>query len=281
MLNQSRLSRLLSSLAPLFLASALVAQPSVPRTDDVFTPITSSPRLLIPVAGSIAGNNGTFFRSDINVINFRSADQRIQLHWLPQGGTGDDVAEREITMGARSGFSSEDFVANILGVSGLGAIEIIAVTANGTPDLNGELHATSRIWTPTPNATEGTMSQTFPALVVSNVANQTKWIFGVRRDSRYRLNAGVTNTATIAQRFRITTIGSQTTTGESMEVEVPARGVQQVNLQGAANGTFQVIVQNISTNGTGTSWQAWASSVDNFSGDAWSQVAFPAPTAAP
>lgn len=277
MLSQSLQLRLLSSLAPLVLATALVAQPSVPETNDLFTPTTSGPRLLIPVAGAIAGNNGTFFRSDINVINFRNAEQRIQLHWLPQGGSGDDVPEREINVGARSGFSSEDFVTNILNQSGLGAIEIIAVTANGTPDLNGELHATSRIWTPQPSVTEGTMSQTFPALLVPNVANQTKWIFGVRRDSRYRLNAGVTNTATIAQRFRITTIGSQTGAGESTEVDVPARGVQQVNLSGAANGTFQVIVQNISTNGTGTSWQAWASSVDNATGDAWSQVAFPAP----
>ncbi|MEA2489771.1 MAG: hypothetical protein QOH21_1563 [Acidobacteriota bacterium] len=274
--------RLLSPLAPLLLASTLAAQPSTPVTNDLFTPTTSGPRLVIPVAGAIAGSNGTFFRSDINVINFRNADQRVEMHWLPQGSSGDSVPDRTLNVGARSGFSSEDFVTNVLNQSGLGAIEIIAVTADGTPDPNGQLHATSRIWTPRPDGASGTLSQTFPALIVQNVANNIKWIFGVRRDAdRYRLNAGVMNNATVAQRFRITTVGSQTGAGESTEIDVPARAIQQINLPGTSNGTFQVIVQNISTNGIGTSWQAWASSVDNITGDAWSQVAFPAPSTAP
>ena len=282
MLNRPLMLRLLSPLAPLVLASALAAQPSVPVSNDLFTPTTSAPRVVIPVAGAIAGNNGTFFRSDINVINFRNADQRVALHWLPQGGTGDDVPERTIAVGARSGFSSEDFVTYILNTSGLGAIEIVAVDANGAPDPNGQLHATSRIWTPRPDGAGGTLSQTFPALIIQNSAVQTKWIFGVRRDlDRYRLNAGVMNNASIAQRYRITTIGSQTGAGETTEIDVPARSIQQINLPGTSNGTFQVIVQNISTNGLGTSWQAWASSVDNITGDAWSQVAFPAPSTTP
>lgn len=271
--------RFTTLLFALTLSFAAVAQNVEPN--DLIIPQTATNRIIIPVAGAIAGGGNTFFRSDINVINFRNADQRVELHWLPQGSAGDSVADRVISVGARSGFSSEDFVTNILNQSGLGAIEIIATTATGEVDPAGQLHATARVWTPVPNSTAqnpGTMSQTFPAIVLTTSNVQTKWIFGVRRDlDRYRLNAGITNNSTVGQRFRITTIGSQTGGGETVELEVPARSMQQINLPGSANGAFQIIVQNISVTTVVTSWQAWASSVDNVTGDAWSQVAFPAP----
>ncbi|HEX6161473.1 MAG TPA: hypothetical protein VF111_14955 [Thermoanaerobaculia bacterium] len=271
--------RFTTLLFALTLSFAAVAQNVEPN--DLISPQTGTNRIIIPVAGAIAGGGNTFFRSDINVINFRNADQRVELHWLPQGSAGDSVADRVISVGARSGFSSEDFVTNILNQSGLGAIEIIATTATGEVDPAGQLHATARVWTPVPNSTAqnpGTMSQTFPAIVLTTSNVQTKWIFGVRRDlDRYRLNAGITNNSTVGQRFRITTIGSQTGGGETVELEVPARSMQQINLPGSANGAFQIIVQNISVTTVVTSWQAWASSVDNVTGDAWSQVAFPAP----
>ncbi|HEY0139928.1 MAG TPA: hypothetical protein VGF48_03475 [Thermoanaerobaculia bacterium] len=266
--------RYTSLLLSLLLATSALAQSVEPN--DLIIPQTGSNRLIIPVAGSLPGAAGTFFRSDINVINFRNADQRVEMHWLPQGSAGDSVADRTISVGPRSGFSSEDFVTNILGTSGLGAIEIIAVTSTGEVDPNGLLHATSRIWTPVPNSTEGTMSQTFPGIILTPSNVQTKWIFGVRRDPRYRLNVGITNNSTVAQRFRITTIGSQTGGGETVELEIPGRSMQQVNMPGTANGTFQIVVQNISLTTVVTTWQTWASSIDNVTGDAWSQVGFPA-----
>lgn len=274
MLLRFRPMRYQPLLLSLLLATSALAQPVQP--DDLIIPQTGANRLIIPVAGSVAGGAGTFFRSDINVINFRNADQRVEMHWLPQGASGDSVADRTISVGARSGFSSEDFVTNILGTSGLGAIEIVAVTSSGEVDPNGLLHATARIWTPVPESGEGTMSQTFPALILTASNVQTKWIFGVRRDPRYRLNVGITNNSTVAQRFRITTIGSQTGGGETTELDVAARSMQQINLPGTANGTFQIVVQNISVTTVVTTWQTWASSVDNVTGDAWSQVGFPA-----
>lgn len=265
----------------LAVAANVLAQPSTPKTNDLVTLQTSSARILIPVAGTVQGANDTFFRSDINIINFRDADQRIELRWLPQNTSGDAVPPRNITVTARSGFFSEDFVTNVLGESGLGAIEVTGVTAQGAFDQAAQLHATVRIWTPHPTA-GGTMSQTFPAIALANNSIQTKWIFGVRRDSRYRLNVGVTNTATVAQRYRVTTIGSAPPgTGETVEFDVPSRSMIQTSIPGGTGGAFQIVVQNISTNGLGTSWQTWASSIDNVTGDAWSQMGFPAPSGTP
>lgn len=271
---------LLTTLLLSLLALPLAAQPSVPETNDLVTLQTASARILIPVAGTVEGANGTFFRSDINIINFRDVDQRIELRWLPNAANGETLTPETITIAARSGFFSEDFVTNVLGESGLGGIEIVGVTSTGAFDQAAQIHATVRIWTPHP-AAGGTMSQTFPAVVLANNATQTKWIFGVRRDNRYRLNVGITNTATITQRFRITTISSSTGTGETLEVELPPRSILQAGIPGSTGGAFQIVVQNISTNGIGTSWQTWASSIDNTTGDAWSQMGFPAPSASP
>ena len=50
------------------------------------------PQLLIPAAGALQGQNGTFFRSDITLINYRGADQRVRLQWLPENVTGVGLA---------------------------------------------------------------------------------------------------------------------------------------------------------------------------------------------
>ena len=65
----------------IFCATALFAA----HPNEVVLPLSASPQLLIPAAGSVAGANGTFFRSDITLVNLSSHDQNIKLQWLPQG----------------------------------------------------------------------------------------------------------------------------------------------------------------------------------------------------
>ena len=266
-----RLPLVLSLFLSLFLASAASA--------DLIVPQTSASRILIPVAGNAAGANGTFFRSDISIVNLRNVDQRVLLRWYPQGRAGDDPSlTRAITLQARSGVSSENFVLNQLQQTGIGSIDIIGVREDATFDPEAQLHATSRIWTPQPNVTNGTMSQSFPSIVLTSSQNPVKWIFGVRRSEQYRLNVGVSNPGSVAQRFRVTAVG-ETGTTEVVEFDVPAMSMEQRGIAGTG-GVTQLVVQNISSPFSGT-WQAWASSIDNVTGDATSQIAFPAPAVAP
>lgn len=259
----------------LFLTLVLL---SVPASADLVVPLTSSNRILIPVAGDAAGANGTHFRSDIQIINFRNVAQNVSIWWYPQGQTGDAEPVRNLSISARSGITSEDFVSNVLQRSGIGAIEIVAIEADGAGiDGDGELHATARIWTPQPNVANGTMAQTFPAIAMSPSSVQTKWIFGVRRTDQYRLNVGVAHNAPSPQTFRITIIPSAAPSNiEVLELNVPARSMQQVSMPGASVGSVQVSIQNLSSPAS-TVWQGWASSIDNVTGDAWSQMAFPVP----
>ncbi|HYH05460.1 MAG TPA: hypothetical protein VEK11_00220 [Thermoanaerobaculia bacterium] len=255
---------------------ALLVLLALPLSADLVVPQTSAPRILIPVAGDAPGANGTHFRSDVTIVNLRDAEQRVMLLWYPQDGT---PVSRTITIGSRSGISSEDFVRNVLQLSGIGAIDIVAVNADNAVDPFGQLHATARIWTPQPNVVGGEMSQPFPALVFASAQPAVKWILGMRRDAEHRLNVGIVNPSSATQRFRVTIIGATSSTpGEVVEIEVPAQAVRQRNMTGASD-VAQILVQNISGTGATTTWHAWASSVHNVTGDAWSQTAFAAPPA--
>lgn len=256
----------------LFLASLLLFTASAGA--DLITPQTSASRILIPVAGDAPGANGTYFRSDIQIVNLRNATQRVQIYWLPQGGSGSAIAPRTIDVAALSGFSSEDFVDNILLQDGVGGIEVVGVTQDGQFDPDARLHATARIWTPRPDGATGTMSQTFSALVMPGSTARSKTIFGLRRTDQFRLNVGIANPSQTTHRFRVTVrIGAENTV---YETDLPPRSIEQRLAGGTAGGIAQVLVENL-TAGTATDWQAWASSIDNGSGDAWSQMAFPTP----
>ena len=236
-------------------------------------PVSAATTLVIPVAGATPGANNTFFRSDVNLINLRNAEQRVRIRWIPQGRTGEGIPSREMILPAQSGFFSEDFVTNVLQQTGIGSIEIQGVDAEGVFDPQGRLYATSRIWTPQPGTT-GTVSQSLPVLTGTiAVGQRTKWIFGVRRDERYRLNVGILNRNPVAVRFRVQTIGSNPQgVGEVLEVDLPPVSMLQFNMPGASAGSFQVIVENLTENGG--AWETWASSVDNVTGDAWSMIGF-------
>lgn len=251
---------------------------ALPALAEVIVPQTGAPRVWIPVAGSAQGANGTFFRSEISITNLRNATQRVRVFWLPQGATGSATHLQSYTLPAGRGFSSEDFVDRQLLQSGLGAIEVVGVTDTGAVDPQAVLHVTSRIWSPRPDGGDGTMSQTFPAVIAgASQASDVKDIYGMRRGTQYRLNVGVLNPSATTQRFRIvvTIDGPSGVNTETVELDVLSRSIQQVLIPGTSTGVAFVRVEDLG--GGAGDWQTWASSVDNLSGDAWSQMGFARP----
>ena len=261
----------LALLVSIFPLTALAQQ-----TQDVIVPIAGAPRLLIPVAGSTPGGGGTFFRSDIHLINLRGAAQRVELHWMPQGGVG-GTRVRVIDLPALNGMYSEDFVANIMGEDGLGGIQIYGVTESGALDPAARLHVASRIWTPRPDGAEGTYSQSFPAVALpTGTSSNIKAIFGLRHGMQHRLNVGISNPSQQSQSFRVT-VRVTTQTGQETvqsEIDLGPMSIEQRTVTLSAEGVVQVLVERIAGGGS-EEWQTWASSVDNDSGDAWSNLGFP------
>jgi hypothetical protein len=230
-------------------------------------------QLLISAAGSVTGAGGTFFHSDIAIVNYRSdTDQRVRLQWLPQGVNGTTVTPVDITITRSSGISSEDFVANQLGQSGLGSILITALTADGQLDVGGKLHATSRIWSNQPSLSTGTVSQTFPIISVNDINTPRLTILGQRRDDRYRTNVGIVNLDPQAQTFLINVQADGRT--ELVTVAVPPLSMQQVGLIGPAAANLQIGVTNSSSGFQTSRWVAYGSSVDNTTGDSWSSLGY-------
>lgn len=231
---------------------------------------SSASQLLIPAAGALDGSNGTFFRSDISLLNYRSTAQNVRLQWLPQTGTSTSGPTIETTIAASSGIASEDFVTNIMQRSGLGAILVTGITSAGDTDPAAELVATSRIWTNQPNGS-GTQSQSLPSIATADINSTVVAVLSARRDARFRVNVGIVNLSLSAQRFQVTVAGSAGT--DQQQVDVQAMSMTLFGVLGAASTVpLQIQVQNVSTPGQSTAWVAYASAVDNITGDAWTTL---------
>ncbi|HXG57702.1 MAG TPA: hypothetical protein VNL91_01610, partial [Thermoanaerobaculia bacterium] len=238
-----RIANLSLSLLALVLASSLPAAERTPASDSALRGPTN--QILIPAAGNVAGANGTFFRSDITITNFRDADQIVAIQWLPQGRSGAALLGGALIIPARTMVAAEDFVERYVGQTGLGAILITAVTPQGTLDPNGLLYSTSRIWTPQPGGAAGTLSQTFPVLPTGAISAAPQvTLHGLRIDSRYRTNVGIVNldlershTFEILQNTDDPTLLPVVTT-----VIVPPFAMQQVALPNMRSSALQIVV---------------------------------------
>jgi hypothetical protein len=236
----------------------------------------SSNYLVVPVAGDVEGAFGTHFRSDITIYNLRGQSQRVEMTFAPQGGSA-NPPKRTVLIPPLSTLSSENFVVEVIGASGLGAITLRAVDANGQLDPNGNLYGTSRIWTPQPPDGEGTTSQSMPVLPQTGV-NHTHIVFvGHRQLEQYRNNVGIANfDATTTQTFRITTSGSIPTFAPVVrEVTLPPLSLSQVPVEWPIpDPELRVDVEVLPQQGggRGSFWLAYVSSVDNVTGDSWSTL---------
>jgi hypothetical protein len=230
----------------------------------------STQQFLIPAAGAQAGNGGTFFRSDITIVNYRTTDQRVRLQWLPQDVNGGSGPAVDITIAASSGIASEDFVTNVMQRSGLGAILVSAIDANGQPDSGAQLVGTSRIWTPQPG-TAGTTSQSLPSIATIDISSSAVSILGARRDARYRTNVGLVNLSPDVQTFQVIVFGSSGT--DVRQIDVQPMSMVLSGVTGAASSTpLQIQVRNVTTTAFSSKFVAYASSVDNVTGDAWTTL---------
>lgn len=225
------------------------------------TPGNLTFQVLIPAAASAPGANGTFFRSEISIVNFRHSDQRVRLQWLPQSGGSPKVTD--ITVGPRATITSNDFVKNILNIEGLGSLLITGINSEGTTDADALLWVTSRVWTPDPGGT-GSVSQSMdpvspPALNFGGGA-----IFGSRRDDQHRVNVGIVNLDSQIQVF----VFEVQRPGEHPLAEVYGFGVPPMSMQQVTLSRSTSPIEYIRVFGKPGTWFAYSSSINNVTGGA-------------
>ncbi len=248
-----------------------------PQVDGVIQPLPAAAQVLVPAAGSIPGANGTFFRSDISVWNLRDVPQAVELQWVPHAGTA-AFAPVQAIIPAHGALRSEDFVHDIWGQSALGAIIVTGLAQDATSDTGARLHVTSRIWTPQ-GFTTGTTSQSLPAIPTGAINAGTVTIFGLRRDDRYRANVGIVNLDPSNEQTFDVDLGQNRLSQppEVYSVTVPALSMRQIALNAPLQQPFILVrVSNITGVAARSSrWLAYGSSIDNSTGDAWSEVGAP------
>ena len=220
---------------------------------------------IIPIAGNAAGSNGTFFRSDVSIGNFRSVQQRIGVGWLAQGTNNASASLQYFNVPANTVANLNDFVGTTLGKTGLGALFIEGVDSNNAIDPNASMDAFSRIWTPQPGSS-GTVSQNFDAVALNDsIGASTAYILGLKQSAAFRTNVGIVNLDTVAHTWTV----RSAITGVSNTVTVQPFSVSQGGAPAGAADSGGNVALTVTPDAGGFNWTAYGSSNDNATGDGW------------
>jgi hypothetical protein len=220
---------------------------------------------LIPLAGNTPGLNGTYFRSDISIANYRSTAQKINVYWLSAGQNNCSASPALVTtLNANTIYSLNDFVGSQLRMSGVGAITIFGEYSTGGADTSSKIDGSARLWTPSPG-TGGNTSMSFPPVsLLDSLGSLTAYALGLRQDSGYRTNVGVVNLDSLSHTWTVSVMGTNGST--TLMVTVPPCSMQQVAVPA---GNYGNMFLSFKSDGSGFWWSAYAASVDNATGDGW------------
>ena len=235
----------------------------------------STRALIIPAAGSVAGGGGTFFRSDVTLVNYGSAPEQVLAGLWVQGTTNslNPANYKTITLQPNSFVTIQDFVVNGLGLSNaLGALVFLPYTGTAL-DPNAAVDGFSRIYTKQPGST-GTVSQPFEAVDPDFFSAQLLdegISLGLRQDADFRTNFGIVNTDSGDHVFKLTFKGEKLTT--TLTITVKAFGMIQQAIPVGDYGALQVIFDVTDAGSSFVTWVGYASSTDNVTGDGWVSLA--------
>ena len=239
------------------------------------TDSVSARALVIPAAGSLAGGGGTFFRSDVTLVNYRPTAQQVMAGLWASGTTNNfDVANYKIiTLQPNSFVTVQDFIVNALGKSNvLGSIVVVPYTGTDI-DPFGAIDGFSRIYTKQPGS-NGTVSQPFDAVdpdTFSSPLIDEAISLGLRQDADFRTNFGIVNVDDKDRIFKVTFIGEKMTTTTTLTVK--AFGMIQQGIPAGDYGALQIVFQVTNAGSDFVTWVGYASSTDNITGDGWVSLA--------
>lgn len=254
----------------------------------------SRAEVMIPVAGTVAGANGTRFQTDLTITNQTSGPGGIliDVYWLPRDLPGTGTPVTRLALPHHAVQFHEDFVTRTLNLSGLGAIILRAVHEDGSPNLGGRIDAFARVWTPVAGRT-GTVSQSIHASTLyfpptDDLQPIPSLIYGLRQDASFRSNYGLVNMGTKPLAFTVSFITG--TDASSLDRTITERVVVEPQsmthraVPASAIGPLTIHIrphQERSISNPSAPLQPWAaygSSVDNITGDGWyskAQASYP------
>ena len=218
----------------------------------------------LPVVASLPGLNSTDWRTDVSVVNLGTAETSMVMLLLPEIRNGDQAFEPMIAdpiiIAAGEQHTMRDVLRTVFDLSDTkGALQIFV--ADGAP-----LVISARIYTYGDDS--GSYGQNVEGFQVANKA----WAAGVTHDDFYRTNVGIflpiEPVPGHSARFTVRVFNQDgDEVGEGSVVFFDA-GVQQRSLSTFGVGTLLDGYVEISCQDPSTTWYAYASRVDQDSGDA-------------
>lgn len=215
---------------------------------------------LIPAAARAFGANGTFFRSDVHLVNLSSELATVDLTWLPTATDNSAAATIPLIIAPRASIEIADVLGSLFGVSdGIGALRLSSSSA---------FVASSRTYTPSDDC-PGTFGQFIPAVDAERAAARSV-IAAVQipasLSSGARTNIGLVNPAAASVEVRLHLRSGNGALAGTTTLTVPPFGHLQRSAAELFPSASQATSAFVEVDGSGP-LLAYASVIDNQSGD--------------
>jgi hypothetical protein len=145
-------------------------------------PVTPGNELFIPVVGRAPGANGTFWRSDLTIFNYRAVPIAVSVRYLAGGADNRNAPAHVLTIPAGNTVTVSDVLSTFGLTSGTGALQLFWSFSGGAPAV------TSRTYTTV--AGGGTYGQSIDPI---SARGYDSIVPGLRSDGGYRSNVGFVN----------------------------------------------------------------------------------------
>jgi len=214
---------------------------------------------LIPAAASVAGAQGTYWRTDLSIVNPHEHRSIAVTVALLQADRADYFpAERSYTIPAKGERRVTDVVGSAFSTSGNGALMLY--TSDGAV-----FAASARTYT----GSSSTYGQTELGQDWVNVGGARAFTSGIRHDGAFRTNVGAVNASDRGISLLAEVFDSGGALRGSTVLDLQAWSQTQVSLSTFSSSVSSGYVRwTCQTSGTDLQWVAYASVVDNASGDA-------------
>lgn len=230
---------------------------------------SSGQEIVIAAVANTPGGFGTFFTSDLTLVNLTEEDQDIAIFYLARGQDSSDAAGFGATLPGDTPPQTIENILEALGLSGVGALYILPITDDANPqfDPSSSIDAYTRLLTP---GDEGELSQSFPAIYPDYLTVETEALaLGHRQDPNFRVNAGVVNLSETAQNFLVTVFHDSGFV--DFTINVPPFSMNQIPIPAGNFGPLSLLF--VPESDEAFEWIGYAASNDNRSGDSWSSFA--------
>ncbi len=222
---------------------------------------------VFPIVGRAAGANGTFYRTDISLLNRSGQDTSVVFEYYPAGPSGNDtplkIASLDLDADEQRTLVGDE-LQQLLGLGdGLGAIRILAPR---------NIIAVARIYNDKRTVGEGTFSQFVPSQ--PGTANRTTGTLPMLSNAQaatgagYRTNIGWFNAGPSPVTVTWRVHGPDGAEWATATRTVAARAQEQVGVDGLFPGLQAADSLYVTFSTQGGPLYVYASSVDNVNGDA-------------